>query len=55
MASPYETLPQVDNAVLPASSMQQQQPTKKTKKKIDDFRVWTQTKNLKGQDTMRMC
>jgi hypothetical protein len=52
MASPYETLPQVDNAVLPASSMQQQQPTKKTKKKIDDFRVWTQTKNLKGQDTV---
>ena len=52
MASPYETLPQVDNAVSPVSSMQQQQPTKKTKKKVEDFRVWTQTKNLKGQDTV---
>ena len=49
MASSYETLPQVANAVSPSSSMQQQ-PTKKAKKKIDDFRVWTQTTNLKGQD-----
>ena len=46
MASSYETFPQAVNAV---ASMQQQ-PSKKTKKKIDDFRVWTQTTNLKGQD-----